>query len=520
MSLKRRLSLKAAALIVASFISGCGPGNPLPNEEEVPPTAISQEIGPEGGELVAPEASVLAGVRLKVPAGALSSKVKITVDGTLDPTPLSSAAEQVGPQIAIGPAGTTFATPVELTVPLDQHAVTQHEQSSADCKVWYRTDGNWQRLERKAGSDGTVTVDLPGAGVAAAGVLAGSTSLSCAITPSRCTFPKLGATTSCTDPSGFCLQKLPQPQYAPIGQYPEFSVVQRKLYYAHAPAAGRISIARYDLVTGENVLLGTLDVPGLSVPANSPIAVESDGSAWIGLKQFGNAKFKQGAIPLRFDFGLENGREKRGEGAVVVGSTVVRLIKVLGGDLFITDGVTRRVFPAPAHHSDFSLLPSAVSGKFVAWNPNVVFRLGFNDAQATEALDINGGPFQVTSSPRSAGIAGAVNGNEVPDTVEWQTSSNVRQSFQQANRLAALDGDDHLYAASTTAPEIRLFTEQGGFGVIPLTTAMSPSPEYFKMQPRALLGVPGRKEVVVVVRGADTVVPQGVREFWLLSRAN
>lgn len=520
MNVNRLRGLFAAALVVVSFFTACGPQET--SSEEVPPSALTQEIGPEGGELVAPDDSPLAGVRVKVPPGALSAKVKLTVDGTLDPTPLSSAAEQVGPQIAIGPAGTTFATPVELTVPLDARSVARHEQSSEDCKVWHRTDGNWQRLERKAGAPGSITVDLPSAGVAAAGVLSRTGSLTCLTNPTLCRLvPVKGTLTGCSDPSGFCFEKLPQPTYAPLGQYPEFAVVNRKLYYAHSPGAEKISVARYDLVTGASVLLGTLTLPGLSLTADSPIAVEADGSAWLGLRRFGNAKFKEGQLPLRFDFGLENGREKRGEGAVIVGDKTIRLFAVRN-DLFLTDGTpTRHAFPAPSFLTDFSLLPAkGVPGKFVAWNTNAVLRLGFGDTTAETAMQIDGDSFEVTASSKSSGVASAFNGESVPDGVKWQTAANGLHDFASVNRMAALDGNDNLYAATTLVPEVRFFTEQGGFGVIPLTSAASGTNDFNRMQPRALVGVPGRREVVVVVRGSDTTVPQGVREFWLLQQAD
>src|SRR5207253_11208568 len=122
--LKPLLGLRVAALVISSLLAACGP-RPL-DSEEVPPSLITQEIGPEGGEIVASADSPLAGVRLRVPAGALASKVKITLDGTIDPTPLSNTAEQVGPQIVIGPPDATFASPVELTVPLDSAAILRH----------------------------------------------------------------------------------------------------------------------------------------------------------------------------------------------------------------------------------------------------------------------------------------------------------------------------------------------------------------------------------------------------------
>jgi hypothetical protein len=94
------------------------------------------------------------------------------------------------------------------------------------------------------------------------------------------------------------------------------------------------------------------------------------------------------------------------------------------------------------------------------------------------------------------------------------------QTFQTGVRMVALDGDDNLYGAPVNSAEVRFFTEQGGEGVIPLTAAMPPSADYYRMIPRAILGVKNRREVVLVLNGANTTVPQGVREFWLLQQAD
>jgi len=507
-----------AALVVSSLLAACGTP-PTPDSEEVPPSVIALEVGPEGGELVAPDDSPLAGVRLKVPAGALSSRVKLSVDGTLDPTPLSATAERVGLQVVVGPSDVTFAVPVELTLPIDTELVERHDQKSEDCKVWYRTNADWQRLERKTGAEGSVTVDLAAPGVAAAGIVSQFKPTSCVTNPLRCVVvPKGPQATGCSDPSGYCLQKLPQPQHAPLQNGPEFAVVNRKLYYAHSPGTGRISVARYDLETGTSVLLGTATLSGNIVTSASPIAVEADGSAWLGLREQGNLKFKEGALPLFFDRGVENGRTKRAEGAVVVGGTTLRMF--FTDDLYFTNGSTTKPVPVPSFIFDLVLLPSAVSGKFIGWASNAVFRMGFDDVAATELLDVPGSNFAVTSSLKTSGVALAQNATPAEGTTVWETASNGVQTFQTGVRMVALDGDDNLYGAPVNSAEVRFFTEQGGEGVIPLTAAMPPSADYYRMIPRAILGVKNRREVVLVLNGANTTVPQGVREFWLLQQAD
>ena len=73
----------------------------------------SQTIGPSGGTISSSDGSLV----LVVPAGALPGPVVITIASSSS-SPLPSTAKGLGTAWALGPAGTTFATPAELTITL------------------------------------------------------------------------------------------------------------------------------------------------------------------------------------------------------------------------------------------------------------------------------------------------------------------------------------------------------------------------------------------------------------------
>lgn len=514
-----RFGFRLAAVTLALTLSACLPPQ-TPEEDDqayVVPSKISQELGPEGGEIVAPDDSPLAGVRLKVPPGALSSKVLLTLDATQDPTPLGSAAERVGLQVVIGPSDVVFASPVELTVPIDARSLGQHAQTHEDCKVWFRTTAQWARLERKLSVEGEVTVELPGPGVAAAGVVSRTGALSCVTQPVLCIgglTPKITIPT-CTSPTGYCIVKLPAPQFTPDNRLPNFTIVGRKLYYTHVPGIDQVSVARYDLDTGESVLLGTVNTT--SSPEPTPIAVEADGSAWLALDRFGNVKFKQNTVPFRFDTGLENGRSKEGQGVVVTGGKALRFLEV-GNVRKMAEGTTIKPFPSvdvPSSRT-FSFQPRpTVPGEVIAVETIDFLGFNFDSTFAPEVFGANA--YQDgAGSFKNEGIAALIHN---PDQVLWKTATNGLQriAIPPEQQLLAFDADDLVYTAGTLVPQLTIVREDNGVAVLPLTDAAAGTDEYRRMRPRALVGVPNRSEVFLQTAGAGT---EQTREFYLVRKSN
>jgi hypothetical protein len=110
----RRL-LAGASIAMTTLLAACGGGgggsSPPP-----PPACVSPCINAAGGTVTGPN-----GAAVTVPAGALSGNVTISVSsgGTSPPAAVPLQFESAGTVYAFEPRGTTFATPVTITVPLD-----------------------------------------------------------------------------------------------------------------------------------------------------------------------------------------------------------------------------------------------------------------------------------------------------------------------------------------------------------------------------------------------------------------
>ncbi|MFZ5446432.1 MAG: hypothetical protein ACOZQL_40970 [Myxococcota bacterium] len=513
-----KTSFRLAALTVAMNLSACAPPETTPEEDQsyVARSALSVELGPEGGDLLAPDDSPLAGAMLHVPAGALSARTTLTLDLRTDAKSLQGDAERVGPQFVVGPADVTFAKPIELTVPIDPATLAMHGQTHEDCKVWFRNGGEWSRLERKTSTEGTITVELASPGVAAAGVLARTGRLDCVANP-KCLAgltPIIPAAQRCTSPTGYCIVKLPTPRHAPLERNAGFNVVGRKLYYAHAPADDQLSVVTYDLDTGDSEVLGTVNT-NQDPFTDQPIAVAADGSAWLPLGSFGNVRFKRNTVPFRFDFETPTLPRRDGVGVVVTGGTTLRFLKNPNAQM--TDGTTLKELPrTDTSSSRLSFSPRhAVPGGVLARRIIDFYAFTFDDTVATEVFNSNA--YQAGgASFRNAGIATLIHN---PDEIRWQTATRgeVRIAVPPEQQLLAFDADDLVYVAAPLTPAVSIANEEGGLAVLPLTNAPEGTAEYRAMRPRALISVPGRGELIVQVDGA--VTPRQ-REFYLLRKSN
>lgn len=205
-------------------------------DDEVP-----GRIGPAGGILRGPEGTPLADVVLDIPAGALDHDVTFSFEEIMDPTPLKSGdSDFVGAQIAFQPAGTVFAKPVRITVPVERAYVADYQQTTADCKVWVREGEGWSQKPAVANTEETVTAELTTLGTAASGVtiVEGSTSASSA--------------PPCTDPTGYCVEQLAESLLAGGSTQAVSEVVDGKLYYVRVQSGPKYSVVQYDVKTGKN----------------------------------------------------------------------------------------------------------------------------------------------------------------------------------------------------------------------------------------------------------------------------
>ena len=130
------LNLRRAlcALLTLSLLSACGGGG-----DNAPPAAM---IGAAGGTVVGPN-----GAQVVVPAGALSAPVAITITPSAA-RPLPAGMQGLGTIYDLGPAGTSFAVPVTVTLPLDPTQVPAgarvrmlHQRHVAGADTWEELPG-------------------------------------------------------------------------------------------------------------------------------------------------------------------------------------------------------------------------------------------------------------------------------------------------------------------------------------------------------------------------------------------
>jgi hypothetical protein len=103
---------------------------------------VEQLVGPTGGTVDGPGAVVL-----EVPANAMTEEITLEV-AVVAAEPEEETLDTVGPVVEFGPAGTTFETPVTVTLPYDEDAVGG-PANEAKVKLWWAAtvEGPWEALE-------------------------------------------------------------------------------------------------------------------------------------------------------------------------------------------------------------------------------------------------------------------------------------------------------------------------------------------------------------------------------------
>jgi hypothetical protein len=154
-------------LLASTLLGACGgggPGSPGTGDE------ARATIGPAGGEIVGTAGSALEGVRVKIPAGALSAETPITIRASDSTVPLPKTAARCGPEVSIEPSGLALAAPATVTLPFDETAVTQQERFDDEVKVWVLSGTSWGQQLQSDSAPGQVTIQLDALKTLAAGV--------------------------------------------------------------------------------------------------------------------------------------------------------------------------------------------------------------------------------------------------------------------------------------------------------------------------------------------------------------
>lgn len=167
--------LRVSGLACAVLAGACGDvggmsDDPASETGDVAGSRLSALIGSSGGVLAGAPGSQFEGVKLVIPAGALSEETEITITPADDGTPLPSTAVRCGEQFALAPAGLVLAQPATLTLPFDPKAVTKNLRFADEVKVWALDGAEWGRREQTDSDEKTVSVQLGALTTAAAGV--------------------------------------------------------------------------------------------------------------------------------------------------------------------------------------------------------------------------------------------------------------------------------------------------------------------------------------------------------------
>lgn len=157
--------LRAGALALALNAGGCGSDVADEGTESAPgarPLAatLRELFDGKGGELVGPAGTPFAGLRLKIPAGALAQPTEITISEGDVGEPLPVSAVRVGRSFSLEPTGLTLTAPAELTLPFDASAVAARSAAPKDVRLWVLDGQEWgQKLQQESTAD-KVTVRL------------------------------------------------------------------------------------------------------------------------------------------------------------------------------------------------------------------------------------------------------------------------------------------------------------------------------------------------------------------------
>lgn len=158
MKLNRILILVAAMAATAACgddnqnSSTSSGGSSNNNNNNGSPSTASEEISAtEGGEVTLED-----GAGLVIPAGALDDDTEITIESAEPASSLPDQDSLQGLTYELGPDGTTFSKPVELTLPLD--ATPGADQQAV--VSWYNEDTEaWEDVTTTVG-DGEVTAEI------------------------------------------------------------------------------------------------------------------------------------------------------------------------------------------------------------------------------------------------------------------------------------------------------------------------------------------------------------------------
>lgn len=149
-----------SAVLCALLLAACSSND---ERDRVTPPATTpdavQTIGAEGGSFAAADGSAT----VIVPANAVSGATAFTITTITDAPPLVRGLSAVGKRYELGPAGATFAVPLQMTVTYEQNAMAEGGLEEQTLAVYYVDDANAPvatRVVSRNMADNTALVEL------------------------------------------------------------------------------------------------------------------------------------------------------------------------------------------------------------------------------------------------------------------------------------------------------------------------------------------------------------------------
>lgn len=117
----------------------------------------SATIGPSGGTVeVTNPSSPLYGVKVEIPAGALSNDTTISISVQKDEPSLPTYLKKVGTMVSLTPEGTFFNIPVTISIPYDSKSVT--DINMLGVYTYNKETSSWNMLTLKDMGTGVIKV--------------------------------------------------------------------------------------------------------------------------------------------------------------------------------------------------------------------------------------------------------------------------------------------------------------------------------------------------------------------------
>ena len=466
---------------------------------------IQASIGTEGGVLEGLSDSLLAGVRLQIPAGALMEETRIVIRPVLDGTPMPVLAQRVGPQFAIEPAGTLLVGRAVLTLPLDVEQVVRVGAQPDDSDVWTRNEDSWTRLDAVDVDDQSVTVEIAELNTMAAGVLL-------VVKPPQCVSQGNCAEPCASSSNGFCIDRLGAPTPAPdtavrfLAEGGQSGTVE--IHYVSIESNGRRAVR---LSTGGETTSTSASQPMANL-TRTPLnpQVDSDGSVWAGFESQGNVRFRFGTGTTSQRYDSSNLSERGNALGVIVpfDGSFVRVmakgaIRRSGGVFqpFVDWGVLTRIsiepFFVPDPGRDRRILAKETGGEFVALDT-----VDGSRAPGKYFIDRPGPVLAIDLSlARSLPLALLqYNTDTSTNQVSFLTEASPSLLVISADpiiRTVSYDSTGNLWLAAADSAEVYRFTIDGFLLGVTLTPATAGTTEYNCALPRQIVGLTGRAVAVL-----------------------